>query len=159
MPLGDMKTMLSPGGRFSRMIGQTAVPVPDWFTLRAEIGRSLGLLRGTHLRVWLLALPIEPTAIAAAATRLATLGPVGRLPDGRLGLFYFGPLPQDGAGKISVVALVCQRLRPVVAELVHAPAHAAAVTAWADELSDPGALLQMLTPDDMAAEAPEREAA
>mgnify|MGYP001552551537 FL=1 len=122
--------------------------VAGWAELQAEVECSLLALRCTHLRVSLFAVGLgtQSRAGGAVARALAALGPVGRLPDGSLGLLYLGPRPCGISSEAPLVETVRRRVQAALggAERHGVQPLIAAVHAWSDELAGVGALLQLL---------------
>lgn len=125
----------------------------------AEIARLLRPLRATHLRVSLFSLRFRGAADRLACNwaggALRRYGPVGSLPDGRIGMLYVGPrFPGDDSGDV-LSDLLSTRVRDVLmARGIRLPSGAVQLTVthrWSDEITEPGELLLASTPRDSGA--------
>lgn len=132
-----------------RSIAGSGGAAPSWPSFEAEIERSLRLLRPIRLPVTLFALkfPADAAADRAAVDALSGLGAVGRLPDGRLGLFYLGPRTAGESGEAALVKLVYERAaRAFAAQGCGAEAlQVAAAHAWTDALTSAAFFAALLT--------------
>jgi len=125
----------------------------------AEIARMLRPLRAMHLRVSLYSLRFrgQPGRLACnwAGGALRRYGPVGALPDGRIGMLYVGPkVPGDDSGD-ELSDLLSTRVRDVLLargiRLRSGAVQLMVTHRWSDEITDPGELLVASTPRDLGA--------
>ncbi|MFN4283877.1 MAG: hypothetical protein ACK4NA_14665 [Alphaproteobacteria bacterium] len=104
-----------------------------------QIERSIALLGGQHfLRISLFRLQFVGAADIGARARqaLATLGMIGELPDGSLGLLFVGPRAA-GQDDLAVERMVADKLNQALAQAAPSAARLLSLTAahrFADEI-------------------------
>lgn len=118
------------------------------------LDRYLSLLNGSHTRVTLFAVDLPgrapPEVEAVVGEALASLGGVGRLPDGRVGLVYCGPHGTTEREASALHAYVAER---IVRRLLDrgwgecaSAIYLATSECWTDALRDARGLIAALPP-------------